>query len=119
MADDAKAALEKATAGLLYPSDSEAPFEAFAWPKSDGDAKSAVLANGKVPAGAKIEEVTADAFFGELSGDSRFSALRQTLEQTVQGLRIFRVGEVKVVILLIGKLADGRWAGLRTTSVES
>jgi len=32
---------------------------------------------------------------------------------------VFRVGKVKVDVFVVGKTADGDWAGLRTTSVET
>jgi hypothetical protein len=118
-ANDVAKQLAAASKDLLYPSDSEAPFEPVLWPPGPQDARAAVAANGHPPAGAKIEEVSPADFFGELPGDAKFAALQQTLQKALPGYQILRVGEVKVAIYLIGKLADGAWAGLKTTSVES
>jgi hypothetical protein len=114
-------ALREATAGLEYPSESDAPFDVFRWPGGGGSAREAVAAH----AGArKIEEVTVDEFFQQLEGSEdadRFRQLRRVLESQLSGLKIFRVGagEVKVDVYLVGRARSGDWVGLHTVSVET
>lgn len=115
-------ALREATAGLEYPSESDAPFEVFRWPgNAGGSAREAVAAH----AGArKIEEVGVDEFFKQLEGSEdaeRFRQLRRVLESQLSGLKIFRVGvgEVKVDVYLVGRARSGDWVGLHTVSVET
>ena len=43
MPSTAFTALQKASAGLLYPSDADEPFEAFSWGKANGDLTPAVV----------------------------------------------------------------------------
>jgi hypothetical protein len=118
-ANDVAKQLAAVTKDLLYPSDSEAPFEPVLWPPGPQDARAAVTANAEPPVGAKIEEVSPGDFFGELSDDSRFAALQQTLQKELPGYQVFRVGQVNIAIYLIGKTGEGAWAGLKTTSVET
>jgi hypothetical protein len=115
-------ALTRASEGLTYPSESDAPFDTFRWPASSAheSARDAVATRGK--RGARIEEVSADDFFAELAGSDhaeRFKALRQVLESRLSGLTVIRTGERKVDVYLIGRTRTGDWAGLHTTSVET
>jgi hypothetical protein len=123
MMQDELLEIRKASAGLEYPSESEAPFDIVIWPSQPGStAKAQVLAHAGLA--RAMEEVSLDDFFAELvaseEGD-RYRKLRQALESTLKNLEIFRVGagEVKVDIYLIGQAPSGAWAGLHTTSVET
>jgi histidine triad (HIT) family protein len=117
--------IERASAGLAYPSESDAPFELFQWPaQGAGSAREVVTARGGGGAGRKIEELTVDGFFAELVASDegeRYRQLRRALGSVLQELKIFRIGagEVKVDIYLIGRTRSGDWAGLHTTSVET
>jgi hypothetical protein len=119
MADDVLKILKKASAGLTYPSETDAPFEPFVW-EGKGTARDQVAARaGK---GKPIEEVAIDAFFKELeeSDDAeRFKQLRKVLEEQLQGLKVFRVGKIRIDVYLIGQAKSGKWAGLHTVSVET
>jgi hypothetical protein len=66
--------------------------------------------------------VPVDQFFGELEATDdaqRYRALRRVLESTLSGLRVFRLGFVKVDVYLVGRTRSGLWGGLHTTSVET
>jgi hypothetical protein len=117
--------LRKASAGVEYPSESDAPFDPFHWTAQavrGGSALEQITARGG--AGRKVEQVSIEQFFEPLreSDDAdRFTALRRVLESRLTKLKIFRVGagEVKVDIYLIGQTPSGNWAGLHTTSIET
>ena len=113
--------LRKAVAGLTYPSESDAPFDVFAWPTSTGGtARDQVVANTR--AGQNVEEVPLDTFFGELKDTDDAAwirSLRKELEAALTDLHVFRAGSVKVDVYLIGKTRAGGFAGLHTTSVET
>jgi hypothetical protein len=122
MSPDELEEIRNASDALAYPSESDAPFDLFRWPKRNGAARDQVIAHGG--AGRKIEEVAIDGFFAELieSDDgARYQQLRRALESQLKELRIFRVGvgETKVEIYLVGHTRAGDWAGLHTTSVET
>jgi Nuclease A inhibitor-like protein len=118
--DELIASLKNATQGLLYPSESDEPFEPFIWKSTTNDPAKEVAAHSAP--GAKIREQSVDDFFAALvtSEDAaRYAALRRELESRLKGLRVFRVGEIEVAVYLIGKVPTGVWAGVRTTSVET
>jgi len=114
--------LQAAVAGLLYPSESDEPFDVVWWQAREGkSAREAVAAHG---AGRKIETVPIDAYFSQLdeSDDARrFRMLRQTLESRLSDLSVFRVGagEVRVDVYLIGRNRNEDWVGVHTVSVET
>jgi hypothetical protein len=127
MADDAAAAIQKAAAGLLYPSESDAPFDLVRWDAAQGDpspATVAALAGGKGKKRARpAEQVSPDDFFAALAETddaARFKALEQALKKYLMDLRVYRAsGSAKVDIYVLGRAAAGEWLGLHTTSVET
>jgi hypothetical protein len=114
------ASLKKATQGLLYPSESDEPFEPFVWKPTTNDPAKEIAARS--PPGAKVREQSVDDFFAALATTEdavRYAALRRELESRLKGLRVFRVGEIEVAVYLIGKAPTSEWAGVRTTSIET
>jgi hypothetical protein len=117
---DEMAILADATKGLLYPSESDEPFEAFRWPGTGDDPiKIAFALRGR---NGPVTEQTASEFFADLEAGNdaaRFKKLHALLATTLSSLRVFRIGEVEVDIYLIGKTKGGEWGGLHTKSVET
>jgi hypothetical protein len=113
--------LRNAAAGLLYPSESDAPFDVFSWPAATGgSAREQVVAHTR--AGRQVDEVAVDTFFAELEGAddaARFRELRKALRAALTDVHVFRAGSVKVDVYLIGRTRSGAFAGLHTTSVET
>jgi len=111
------AELTRAGAGLLYPSESDEPFEVFCWPAT-GAARQQVAAHAQ----GEMVEISVDEFFAPLADADdadRFANLRRALETRLTGLQVLRVGKVNVEIFLIGRTPAGEWAGLRTLAVET
>jgi hypothetical protein len=127
MADDAAATIQKAAAGLLYPSESDAPFDLVRWDSSKGDPSPttvAALAGGTGKKRARpVEEVPAGEFFAALAETddaAKFKALEQVLKKSLSDLHVYRVGgSPRVDIYLLGRAASGEWLGLHTTTVET
>jgi hypothetical protein len=127
MADDAAAVIQKASAGLAYPSEADAPFDPVRWDPAQGDpspATVAALAGGKGKKKARpIEQVSPEEFFAALAETddaAKFQALERALRNTLTDLRVYRVGgSAKVDIYVVGRAATGEWLGLHTTSVET
>jgi hypothetical protein len=125
--------LTEAAKDLLYPSESDYPFEYFEWDLSEGNP----LTDGQVRKytdrgnDAPVKEVPFADFFGRLTevrdwyGEEekqtveRFAALRDKLTQLLADLRVFRVGTVEIDVYIVGKSPSGKWVGLRTKSVET
>jgi hypothetical protein len=132
MANDAVRELQKATKGLLYMSESDAPFEVVHWARRDpmlskADLASLVGASSDAP----IEEVAVAEFFGDLTQDQdwhdaddkktveRYRNLLAVLNKSLAKPKVFKIGEATVDIYIVGRTPDGDWAGIKTTAVET
>jgi hypothetical protein len=126
MADDAATAIQKAAAGLEYPSEADAPFDPVRWDASLGDPTpttvAALAGKGKKKV-RPVEQVSPEEFFAALAETddaAKFKSLEQALRKTLTDLRVYRVGgSAKVDIYVLGRAASGEWLGLHTTSVET
>jgi hypothetical protein len=50
----------------------------------------------------------------------KFDKLRMALQEQLAGLKAYKVGEeVEKQLYFVGKTADGQWAGLKTSVVET
>ena len=116
-------ALAKASKGLLFPSETDAPLEPFLW-ESAGDK----LTNDKVrqvagaPKGAAVEETTLDDLLSTVPEEDRpqFDKLAAAIKQQLSGVKVYKVGdEPEKQVYVVGKTSDGLWAGLKTTVVET
>lgn len=120
-ADDELEPVRRAVEGLTYPSETDAPFEVFRWEDASARAARDAVASrvGKRPA---MQHVSLDSFFSPLDdaeGAARYRELRRVLESALGGLEVWRVGEVRVAVYLVGRTTSGAWAGVRTVSVET
>jgi hypothetical protein len=118
MDDDTLKTLTAASNGLLYPSETDAPFEAFAWAKATNTA-SVVSRMAGLPKAVKCIQQSLDDFFGDLSEEKEFQALRGAIEKTLSDVKVYRCGSIKVTYFVVGTAADGRLAGFKTTAVET
>jgi hypothetical protein len=117
------AALEKASKGLLFPSESEAPFKGFVWPDA-GDKLSATRLRELTHAskGTAVEDLTLEELFQTVPSEdqSRFQKLADALKQQLSDIKVYKVGdEAEREVYIVGKTADGALAGLKTTVVET
>jgi len=128
----ATAALRKATRGLLYMSESDEPFEIVHLEepvRAFGAAEACLVA--KRPAGCRVQEQRLEEFFGELAqehdwhGPSEKEDVRRYLDlwhyfkDYLAEATVFRVGELHVDIVIVGKAADKRWVGVKTRAIET
>jgi hypothetical protein len=130
--NDAIAALEKASHGLLYESESDAPFVSFVWKQADGDLNTAkVLKRAKKSAKTPVQEVTLADFFQNMTTDQdwhgdeekatvgKYRGLVDTIQKSLAGAKVYKLGSRKMTIYIVGKTDEGDWAGLKTTAVET
>ncbi len=111
--------LAAAVAGLTERSARGEPFETFIWSSIGVDPVDQVERHT-----ADIgEAVPTDDWFARRAGaddGGRYAELRAALDGMLTGLTVVRVGQgPRVGVYLVGKAADGRWAGVRTVSVEA
>jgi len=113
-------ALKRASKGLMMPSESDAPFEAVDLDSEPTPSRIHQVAGA--PKDASIEETSLNELFGTVpSGDrSKFQRLRQAIESQLSGVKVYKVGDQpERTVPILGKGADSRWAGLKTTVVET
>jgi hypothetical protein len=116
-------ALAKASKGLLFPSETDAPLEPFLW-ENAGDklTKDRVRQLAGAAKGAAVEETTPDDLLSTVPEEDRpqFDKLAAAIKQQLSGVKVYKVGdEPEKQVYVVGKTSDGQWAGLKTTVVET
>lgn len=117
----AVAALEKAVKGLLYISESEAELEPFLWEASELN-KKRVLELAGAEKGTAVEEATLESFFRTVSKEDKpkFDKLAKVIQEQLSGVKIYKIGdEAEKQLYVVGKTSDGKWAGVKTSAVET
>src|SRR5262249_34572048 len=107
--------------GLLWPSESDEPIEAFAWPGGSGPPDEAALRkNVSIEEGAAVGEVTLAELTKTIPKESprHFQPPPDGPGQQ-KGVTAFKVGEVNVAVYVVGRTADGQYAGIKTEAVET
>jgi hypothetical protein len=114
--------LKDAAKGLLFPSETDAPIEAFVWPGAASPPdEAAVRANAKVAKGTPVEKTTLPDLTRTIPEESRgdFLPLFGVLAHHLSGTVVFKVGEVNIDVYIVGRTADGQYAGVKTQVVET
>jgi hypothetical protein len=116
-------ALEKASKGLLFPSESEAPLKAFLW-KGTGDnlTPDRVRELAGAAKGESVEQTSLDELFATVPAEDRpqFDKLAAAIKGQLSGVKVYKVGdEAERQVYVVGKTSDGQWAGLKTSVVET
>jgi hypothetical protein len=124
--------LLKASDGLLYPSESDYPFEYVEW-ETNGKRLTKKLIRqlaGKEES-APVKSQSLDDFFKNVTkvkdwyeeeekvNVERFRQLQETLQNNLTGIRVFKVGKIEIDAYIIGKTKDGKCAGLSTKVIET
>ena len=113
-----------AITNLTYPSDSDEPWQAFAWPSPSTKQTPRQILDSHINRERKVVEVPEDTFFNpfrDTDDSAVYDRLHQTLRNTLQSINIFRVGdgETEVDILVFGPLPNSSIAGIKTVSIET
>jgi hypothetical protein len=124
-------AMSKASAGLLFPSETDAPFEVFEWPGEQGKPdKGRVLELAGLPPTTPVRTKSLDAFFREVTREqdwhddqekaevARFQQLVRTLEESLTDVKVFLAGRIEQDVFIAGR-SDSGWAGLKTRVVQT
>ena len=115
-------ALASATRGLRYTSETDAPLEPFAWEDGDKLSEAKLLQLAGAEPGTAVEETSLDDFFRPVPSEdrARFQKLAGALQAHLSAVKVYKVGgEAEKQVYVVGKAPDGRWAGLKTTVVET
>ena len=125
--------LNELSTDLYFLSESDYPLEPIQYtPQAPGvltDAEIYTLA-GKTP-DEKLEKVELSYFFRNMTADQpdadedmknisrRFRELQAFLEENLNDIAVYRVGEIEITALILGKLNENQFAGLKTMVVET
>jgi len=123
--------LSSAAQGLLFLSETDAPFEVINW-QTQGKLTPAILLQlTEHPPDAPVEVVSVDQFFAIATAEEdwhdeeeretvqRFQKLVSTLKQNLLQLQVYRVGDRSIDVYIVGVTDGGDWAGLATKLVET
>jgi hypothetical protein len=116
------AALRKASEGLLYVSETEAEVEPFLWQDGGELTAERLLRFCGSPPGTPVEETTLDGFLRVVPREdkAKFQKLTTVLHEQLTGVKVYKLGgEAEKQVYVVGKTADGPWAGVKTTVVET
>ncbi len=128
---DALARIAKAAKGLLFSSEADYPLEPFVWKDGTPFAPEVLYTLTDLPSSTSATPVDFDAFFApmlELSDDptpeararvKQFRTLVRVLHQTLHDPAVYKLGTIEMPTFIVGRLANGTIAGLRTTVVET
>ncbi|AGY59265.1 nuclease A inhibitor family protein [Gloeobacter kilaueensis] len=129
-ADDPAALLQEAAAGLIFISESEAPFRALRWPVATIDSAQLLKRTGHAT-GMRVRKLALREFFSsacreedwygpeEQQTAARFRHLVQTIEQNLNDVQVYRVGDTEADIYIVGRNRKGTLSGLSTQVVET
>lgn len=131
MPSETVAALAAAADGLSYQSETDAPWRAFGWPSADGEPDAdGVKRRGRHKSGEVVEQ-SADEFFAPLVAEqdwygdeekaaaAKYRELLAVVKERLTGARVFRIGDRRVTIYVVGGDPAGGWAGVKTAAVET
>lgn len=119
-------ALEEASSGLLFPSETDAPLvpiEIAAIKGEDLSAEGLLKVLGRAGE-THVDELTPDELFAPLleAGDddaAKYGRILELIKKELTDVRAYRVGTTDIDIYLIGKHPSGAWVGLQTRAVET
>ncbi|MEG4424948.1 MULTISPECIES: nuclease A inhibitor family protein [unclassified Microcoleus] len=131
MTDSIATQLKQASEGLLFGSETDAPFEVIHWPTQGELTPPKLLQLTEHSPDASVEVVTVDEFFDAATQEEdwhdeeeretvkRFQNLVSVLKQNLSQLQVYRVGSVEIDAYIVGVTDGGGLAGLSTQVVET
>jgi hypothetical protein len=124
--------LNSAVQGLLYQSESDEPFAVLHW-RDAGAAcgPEQVRVRAKCPSGTSIRTKSLDDFFQDLVAEKswhggeektaarKYQRLKDLIVKELPNAQVFLLGEIEVLIWIVGKAGQDDWFALTTKSIET
>lgn len=123
--------LKTACRSLRYISEIDSPVEPFFGSAAVTDMQAVLLGRSASLKRSAIRELPFTTFFDRLTkkkdwhtkDDEKrlngFRKLRSLLEKHLRDLRVFKIGDVRIEIYVVGSLEDDRLAGVKMNAVET
>ncbi len=131
MSESIATQLQQASKGLLFLSETDAPFEVIHWLTQEELTPAKLLQLTNHPPDAPLEIVSVEEFFDVANAEEdwhdeeeretakRFQNLVNFLKQNLSQLQVYRVGSIDIDAYIVGVTDGGEWAGLSTKLVET
>jgi hypothetical protein len=131
MTDSIAIQLKQASNGLLFLSETDAPFEVIDWSAQGELTPAKLLQLTNHPPDAPLEMLAVDDFFARATQEEdwheeeeretvkRFQNLVSVLKQNLSQLQVYRVGNTNIDAYIVGVTPGGELAGLSTKLVET
>ncbi len=124
--------ISQANAGLLFPSETDAPIRPFVWQQTEPFSIAALRSVQGYSQHVPIAVLDVDEFFGpatraydwhgpaEQERTARFRALVELLKARLHDLAAYKIGESGTLdVFVVGRADDGTFAGVTTQVVET
>jgi uncharacterized protein (DUF2267 family) len=123
--------LKQVSNGLLFLSESDAPFEVISWQTQGELTPAKLLQLTNHPPDAPVKVVSVDDFFARATQEEdwhdqeeretvkQFQNLVSVLKQNLSQLQVYRVGNTNIDPYIVGMTPSGDWTGLSTKLVET
>ena len=123
--------LREATRGLLFMSESDYPFEVVRWEGIEELSPEYLRRAAGEDTAAPVEERTVADFFRVAAGEQewkgeaditlakRYQSLVRQLEENLNEVKVYRVGEINIGVYMVGRSDEGNWVGVFTRVVET
>ncbi len=125
--------LKKEVEGLLYTSESDAPFDVtpLQWEGEHQPEKEDFIKLLSLHADTPIQTQRLDTFFKpllksydwfgeeEIATLERFQKLKSYVTTQLTHTQVYRVGEVEIQVYIVGETVDNQWVALKTEATET
>lgn len=128
---DFQAKFQELVEGLYIMSETDAPLKPIDWKNIDCVDEDIIRKKAKQKADVPIEQWNIDDFFAnriiiqdwqspeEKAAVVRLQQVVSSLKEDLTDTNVWKIGEAKKDVFIIGKKADGHYAGLKTYVVET
>ena len=118
---------------LVWMSESDYPFNIFTWSSQELKEVNTqnLLQKTSHSLDAPVKVVDMENFFQRATAEKdwyddeereiakKYQALVETLQQNLDNIQVYKVGEVEIDVYIVGQLKTGDWIGLSTKTVET
>lgn len=128
---DLDAQIREICTPLIYISEADSSVEMFRWSTHKNFNGETIIHEARLEQNAQIEEVAFDDFFLKLTKEkdwfgepereraAGFLKLQNLLSENLTDLKVFRIGQVRIEIFVVGLDQSGETVGVRMSAVET
>ena len=107
--------LKRATAGLLFMSESDYPFEVIHWEGVTELTQDFLCRLSGEPEDCQVEEMEVEDFLLA----EKYRNIVQVLEKNLAERKAYKVGRINMPVYVVGRSKRGNWLGVSTRVVQT